>query len=250
MPKISMADISYCLRNLKNPRVIATADEARGVSGFPVPETWADLISLDGVSIPALRRLWQPVRDKLPQTMEALEERLQGMAILTVDDQPPSLLYIFLEGDGKLCIYQGFPPLETGKIPPALSPILPSLPRDLWDLYAIHDGWYLALSHSSGHLPVREWSLLSWDEWRLEKKLVERMPIRPDRTLVVYNQGGGGYLGFALPKPGETGGTRPLSFWSNRLTEPRVGIDFWKAFDEWTVAGFEERPFAMTDEIW
>jgi hypothetical protein len=238
MCQITSNAILGALRNLKNPQIVASADEVSRELVSQIPGLWLDLVSLDQVSISALRELWKPVRDRIPETMEEMEATIRGLAILIEDAAPPSLLYIFLDKQEKLGFHRGFPPIENNQIPPKILPVWSKLPSDFLELYTVHNGWYYMHAHSRGHLPVSEWSFLSWEEWLLEDELVKRMPIRPEQTVVVYAQGGAGYLGFELPVSTKVGEATPLMLWSYDLANPRIGIEFWDVFDELTSVHF------------
>lgn len=245
---IERSFILKALTPLKNPRLYVTPDDAGKALARQVPEDWWALASLEAVPLEALRRLWQPVATSLPETMAELEATLQGVAVLAEADTPPSLLYVFEDRAGAPIFYQGFAPLRHAAIPARWRPAWDQLPQRLRALYAVHDGWYLIFSHSGGHLPIAQWSLLSGETWRLEQQLLDRMPIDPARTLVVYAQGGGGYLGFQLPPPGAEGLATPLELWSRDLAHPRVGIDFQARFDAWTSAVMVEMTL-RTEEV-
>lgn len=243
---LSLSAVLNALPSLRSPRLCVTPADAGEERAEQAPEAWWELASLEQVDLDALRGLWEPVARVIPQTVGELEATLQRAVVLLEEGQRPSLLYLFSDVEGTLVLYRGYPPLQHAALPARWRPLWEQLPPTLHDLYAVHDGWYLIPSHSGGHLPVAGWSLLSDDEWRLEKRLVERMPIAPERTVVVYSQGGGGYLGLQLPRSGEAGPVTPLELWSRDLANPQVGIDFWTAFDEWTSAVLVE--MALRDE--
>jgi hypothetical protein len=246
MIQIATSFILESLPSLRNPQLCVTPAETGPGLAEQIPEAWWALASLEQVDLDVLRGLWEPVARVIPQTVQELEATLQGAVVLLEEGQRPSLLYVFSDVEGTLIFYRGFLPLQQEALSARWRPIWEQLPPTLRDLYAVHDGWYLIPSHSGGHLPVAGWSLLSDDEWRLEKGLVDRMPIVPERTVVIYAQGGGGYLGLQLPGSGEKHPVTPLELWSHDLANPQVGIDFWTAFDEWTSAVLVE--MALRDE--
>jgi hypothetical protein len=100
----------------------------------------------------------------MPRTFDELARTLYGLVLLTEDDQPPSLLYVFLS-EGDLDYYRGFLPVQEHEIPSHISSFWYRLPADFRQLYAIHDGWALLHLMSSGHVPIHKLSLLSFEEF-------------------------------------------------------------------------------------
>jgi hypothetical protein len=100
----------------------------------------------------ALAALWQPVADKLPRTVQMLQRKLAGFAILTTDAVPMSLLYLLDEGRD-LMAFRGFPPVAT--LPEAAR----ALSVDLSPLYRLHDGWVNLFSGEDGPAPSGQWKV-------------------------------------------------------------------------------------------
>jgi hypothetical protein len=232
---------------LENPRFLRTPHGLEPDIAGRVPDIWWDLVLAEERYAEILKHLWAPVAARLPETLAELTAMLQGAVVLVEQGNAPSLLYVFEDEAGEPVFYQGFLPLRHDTLPSRWRSVWGRLPAALHNLYTVHNGWYLIPSHSGGHLPVTAWSFLSDDEWRLERQLVERMPIDPDRTVVVYAHGGGGYLGFELSAVGENGPATPLQLWSHDLTNVHKHIDFWATFDGWTVAVLEDMALRNND---
>ena len=248
MATISTATILEALSNLNDIQLITSPNQIPKVFNNQVPDLWGALLASKDNQLSILKQLWQPISPKIPQTMAELQATLQGIAILIEDGHPPSLLYIFLNKKGKLSFHRGYPPLKTEQLPQDILPIWSNLPEEFRNLYIIHNGWFSLHSRSRGHLPVNKWSFLSSSEWLLEDEVVAQLPISPKQTLIVYDQGGGGYLGFVLPSKSNIGQVTPVEIWLTNLTEPDTGIDFWSVYDEMTVASFLEMAWREDEE--
>jgi hypothetical protein len=229
-------DVLAKLGNRRNPRLLLSRQEAGKEELAAIPEAWWELLSLDEVNLDGLTDLWQPVAGRLPQLMEELKNTVLGLAIFLEEGMPPSLLYIFKGQDGGgLLLRQGFPPLDKKGLDEDLAAIYDKLPAEARKLYAIHDGWSLLASQSSGHLPSTSWSLLSWPEWMLEKHIVAAMSVPPERCALLYSDGSSRYLGYALPEG--KGKAKAIVFDEGKLRE---GVDFFEEYDEWTSAKFHD----------
>lgn len=240
MSELSRENILHSLRNLREAQIMLSVEEVDLDIKKQIPAAWLDLISLDGIRFADLQRLWQPVVPKLTRVFDELARTIRGLAILLEEGKPPSLLYIFSKKE-KLYYHRGFPPLEEGAIPAHLQPVWSKLPQDFRELYTIHNGWFALHSKSMGHLSIDKLSLLSSeDEWDLESEIINNMPIDPERTIIVFSNGGSGYIGFELPESEKTSEAKPLIWWSDKPTEPELSIKFWPVFDAWTAINFEE----------
>ena len=239
MTELSKANILHTLRNLKNPQVMLSATEVNQEVASQIPKEWLSLLSLGEIDFDKLQELWHPVGDNISTVMEELERTIQGLAILIEDNQQPSLLYIFL-GNEKLYYHRGFPPLKDDDIPREIANIWGNLPLDFRDLYTIHNGWVSLHSKSMGHLPADKLSLLCWEEWSLEAEVIESTPINPEKTVIVFTNGGSGYLGFELSDLKGASEAKPLIWWSNKPSQPELNIEFWSVFNTWISMDFAD----------
>jgi hypothetical protein len=82
--------------------------------------------------------------------------------------------------------------------------------------------------------------LKNFEEWGLEPRVVQHMPVHPQRVAIVFRSGGRGYIGFEIAESGEPDAARPLVFWSNKPSEPEFGQKFWPVFDAWVTIGLEQ----------
>lgn len=223
------------LQRLKKPKLFV-ADSKRKPKG--VPSLWWEMTALPELSIPTLRQIWQPVYQLLPATLEEVETTLVGTVVLTEVGEKASLLYLFrYESSGNLAFYRGHSPLTPDEIPTRWQTIWEQLPTDLQQLYAIHNGWYALFSHSGGHLPLTKWSLLADAEWDLEQETAAALPFDLDKILLIYRDGGGGYLGFVLP---DNTDLIPIAWRTQQATQLEQAISFWQKYDQTTSANFAE----------
>ncbi|HLP88951.1 MAG TPA: SMI1/KNR4 family protein [Nostocaceae cyanobacterium] len=241
MSQLTQADIlndleGYCY----NPKLIIDHQDIPPEVISQIPPSWLSLLSLGTVEFTKLRELWQPVIHRVEMIIENLESRLQGLAILIEDNQPPSLLYIFLN-DEELYYHRGFPPLTEKEITETVKPFWSKLPEDFKKLYTIHNGWTSMFDMSMGHKPIDKISLLSSTEWSLEAKVIENLPINYTKTIIVFTNGGSGYIGFELPELDRE--PRPLIFWSDKPTQPDLDIKFWTIFNTWISIDLQSKDY-------
>jgi hypothetical protein len=235
MTELTTDTILVRLQRLENPKLVGAESKRKPKT---VPAIWWELVSLQDVAVPTLRQIWQPVHQLLPATMEEVETTLVGTAVLTETGENPSLLYLFrYESSGNLTFYRGYPPLTQADIPARWQAIWERLPEDFRQLYAVHNGWYALLSKSGGHLPIAEWSLLADEAWSLEKEIAAALPFAPDKILLVCRDGGGGYLGFALPDAGEA---IPVAWRTQQASQLEQNILFFNKYDQTTSGNFAE----------
>ena len=235
MTELTTDTILARLQRLENPRLY-DADSKRKPKAAPA--LWWELVSLQDVAVPTLRQIWQPVYTLLPATMEEVETTLVGTAVLAETGEKPSLLYLFRYGSsGNPTFFRGYPPVIPDDIPARWQGIWARLPEDFRQLYAVHNGWYALLSRSGGHLPLAEWSLLSDEEWSLERDIAAALPFAPDKILLVCRDGGGGYLGFALPDSGEV---IPVAWRTQQASQLEQNIHFFARYDQMTSGNFAE----------
>jgi hypothetical protein len=240
MTNLSAEGIIAELISHNNPKVFITPDELSDEIKVQIPNKWSELINLGNVDLSRLREYWKSVYELIPVTMEEMEATIQGLVLLTEDGQPPSLLYVFINDEDGLDFYRGFPPMNLSQQDTRTVEIMEVLPGEFRKLYEIHNGWYFLYPMSRGHLPTEKWSFLKDDEWGLESEALKKIPIDPDRTLIVYAHGGGGYLGIELPAGREQGKAMAVEIWSRDIVNPTINLDFWMAYDEWTSAFFVE----------
>ena len=235
MSGLTIETILARLQRLENPKLYWVESKRKPKTISPL---WWELASLRDVTVPTLRQIWQPVYHLLPATMEEVETTLIGTAVLTESGEKPSLLYLFrYESSGNLTFFRGYPPVTLDDIPARWQGIWARLPEDFRQLYAVHNGWYALLSRSGGHLPLAEWSLLSDEEWSLERDIAAALPFAPDKILLVCRDGGGGYLGFALPDSGEV---IPVAWRTQQASQLEQNIHFFARYDQMTSGNFAE----------
>lgn len=232
---------NYC----DNPRLITHIQDIPQDVLSQIPEAWLDILALAEIDITKLRELWQPVLPKVEMIMEDLESRLQGLSILMEDNKPPSLLYIFLNEE-ELYYHRGFPPLQDQEVPESIKPFWSRLPEDVKQLYTIHNGWVSLFDFSMGYKPIDKISVLSSTEWNLEPEVIKNLPIDYTKTIILFTNGGSGYIGFELPEDNEIKETTPLIFWSNKPTEPELNIKFWTIFNTWISIDLQSKDYNQT----
>jgi hypothetical protein len=246
MSQISESSIFKDIENYcYNPQLITDIQDIPQDVLSQIPQSWLGLLSLEEVDFTKLRELWQPILYRVEVIIEDLESRLQGLAILIEDDKPPSLLYIFLN-DEELYYHRGFPPLQEQEITEGIKPFWSKLPEDLKKMYTIHNGWVSLFDLSMGYKPVDKISVLSSTKWNLEPEVIRNLPIDYTKTIILFANGGSGYIGFELPEDHEMKEPRPLIFWSNKPTEPNLDIKFWTIFNTWISIDLQSKDYNQT----
>ncbi len=181
-----------------------------------------------------LRALWQPIIPYAKEFLDTLEEKIQGVAVGVADNLPPALLYLF-SLEGELFLRQGFLPLHVENMPEHQRRIWETLPLEVRALYTIHNGWG-DLYGTDGHLPVEKWWCLAdiWD------------PANPHegidlaQTIIMFENGGGSYLGFETPAANATPPLRSravISWHNGRFDRNR---EFMNTFSAWVSAQLDE----------
>lgn len=238
--KYTSSDILQTLNNLNAPKIYISAEDIPEKIKSNIPAIWLKYISLymEDDAVEEAMELWKPVAHLLPDTMDNLWSTVQGLVLLTEENHPPSLLYIFITHSGKLILYRGNQPLSKQDIPNHLSGIWNRLPKEVHNLYDIHNGWLTSRSLCGGHLPVQQWSFLSDSQWSLEPHNIIKMLIPPEQTLVVYESGTESCIGFEIPA-NEQELLIPVAFYYTQLGEMER-VNFWEAFDEYTSPLFNE----------
>ncbi len=243
MTQLSKSNISLALHNLKNPDIILSPDDVSQSIRQTIPDSWLNLLSLGNVNFSEVYQLWHPVADKMPNLMVELERTLQGIAILTQEDKPPALLYIFVGQNKEFYFYQGFPPLKDSDIPPNIAMFWYQLPPDFRSLYTIHNGW-IDTFDSMGHLPIDKLLFFSKNNWYPDE--LDSLPFNPEKTVFVCQTGGSGYLGFELPKYQDTRDALPLIWWTSTPSCNQKGIEVFPILDELISAQFETNKTSLS----
>ncbi|MTJ10907.1 MULTISPECIES: SMI1/KNR4 family protein [unclassified Anabaena] len=246
MSQITKSNILNYLENYcYNPQLITDIQDIPQDVLSKISQSWLGLLSLEEVDFTKLRELWQPILHRVEVIIEDLESRLQGLAILIEDNKPPSLLYVFLN-DEELYYHRGFPPLQEQEIMEGIKPFWSKLPEDLKKLYTINNGWLSLFDLSMGHKPVDKISVLSSTEWNLEPEVIRNLPLNYTKTIILFANGGSGYIGFELSEDNEMKKPRPLIFWSNKPTEPDLDIKFWTIFNTWISIDLQSKDYNQT----
>jgi hypothetical protein len=187
-----------------------------------IPGKWKEALSQDDPVKAVLDSLWKPVADNLPRTLRVLRRSLQGIGLLSTLEMPLSLVYFFRK-NGKAYAFRGYLPGQINNAEHV------KLPAEFLGFYQIHDGWVDIFSRSNGPAPSNTWLFLS-EILDAPEREVARADFNPEHFLVVFNNGGGSYLGFDLSQP------RPLCFIWWKEDPPEIVPDFWKELDEWIAA--------------
>ena len=200
--------------------VLLPAPTAALPAGAAVPAAWRALLARPDAHRRVVQELWGPVARRLPATAHMLSSRVQALALLLTDSEPPSLLYAFTES-ADVFAHRGFAPAE------ALPPEAAKLPVDLTELYRVHDGWVDLFGGDAGPLPASKW---------------RRVPSLRD-------PGAGGFL--ELFTHGATSMGFDLTETPPQCLELRGGdeevervADFWARLDEWLSADLEDMDVA------
>ena len=180
------------------------------------PRAWQNLITRETAEIrQSLPTTWGPMANRLPQTVAAWQNILQGVAYLTTDQRPPSLLYFYRRGT-EIFAYRGYAPVELSR------PETNSLPPAISEVYKVHNGLIDVFSWAMGPLPEVDWHYLSDD------------PTTPAGSfLVLFNNGGGASVGFDLSEE------PALSYVVWPDDPPNLAPDFWGAIDDWMASGLK-----------
>lgn len=207
-----------------------------------VPRAWMEILTSPDPRA-AAARLWQPVADRVPRIYTALQQRLQGVALLRTEETPVSLVYLFSEGDDWVP-YRGLPPSSED------GPMDQRVPADFLEFYGIHDGWTLYYSEDGGPAPRRRWVTLS-NVW---KDVVWKLPpgdLSEEQTIAVYRDGDELALAF------DTSAAPALPLRCHGDGSVDVLIDLWAALDrevgdlldtlDWTELSDETSPEPVTD---
>ena len=243
MTKMTKLDILNDLNNYcSNPQIIINSQDIQNLSPeilAQIPKLWLDILSLGKVDFDRLRELWQPVINKFGVVFEELKKRLQGLVILLEDNQLPSLLYIFFNGEELFC-HRGFFPIKIQEIPEKIKPFWLALPEDVRKLWNIHNGWVCLFSLSNGHMPIHMLHLLSQDWWGIEVEVIENLPFDNENTVIVFNYGGSGCIGFEISHQENKIESRPLVIWWNNATNPDLDDnDFWNIYNDRLITNLE-----------
>lgn len=191
------------------------------ISGIDIvlPELWRNALSQNDPINITIQTIWNPMVEDLPKTLEVLKTSLQGIGLLSTRENPLSLVYFF-KMNNKAYAFRGYDPSYKSK-----SGVV-SLPTDFLKFYEVHNGWIDVSSNSSGPMPNNSWFFLS--EILDEPEIRETQPyFDPYQFLVVFNNGGGDYLGFDISQP------QPLCYIWWKDDSPEIVPDVWKELDEW-----------------
>jgi hypothetical protein len=172
-----------------------------------------------------IARLWKPVVDILPRTVDALQRKLRRVALLSTDSDQFSLLYFF-EVDEMSYIFRGREPLKTDEV---RCPI----PANFLKFHLhLHNGWIDYYSRDKGPLPNKLWQPMS--EW-VDTRMVPRSAARVDfnKVLIVYRTDPGVLIGCDLSKSPP----RYLAWDEDRL---RLIPDIWSFIDDETSEFIEQ----------
>jgi hypothetical protein len=180
------------------------------------PVAWHGILTSEAAQTrAALGTIWGTMAAKIPKTLAAWKKILQGVAFVTTDQRPPSLLY-FYRRDGEVYAYRGYAPVKLSRREASL------LPPTISEFYQVHNGLVDVFSWAMGPLPEPDWHYLSDD------------PSTPAGSfLVLFNNGGGASAGFDLSEE------PALSYIVWPDDPPNLAPDFWGAIDDWMATGLE-----------
>lgn len=118
-----------------------------------IPETWREAVRPDSDPRAFVRRLWQPVEQLLPRTLDLLARHTDGLLLMTTASRPCSLVYCF-GTDRQLFAQRGFLPCSAE----ASSQLAArTLPFDVLPFYRVHDGFVDFFASDGGPLPLAQW---------------------------------------------------------------------------------------------
>lgn len=236
----------FLLQKYQNARLFFSREELETDIQDRIPELWIPILGFptDEAEFAAIQSLWSPVIERLPKTMDQLARVTRGVVLLVDEHNTPSLLYAYANKKGQPRFHQGCLPLTEKSIPLDLAILWSRLPDEFRRLYAIHDGWNVLNRRDMGHLFVQDVNLLSWEEWDLEPEVIATTPVSVERTMIVFESGGSGYMGFEIAEK-EGDEARSLVWWSNKPKNPDLKIHFWPVFDTWISIHFEEMAYSF-----
>ena len=108
------------------------------------------------------------------------------------------------------------------------------MPVGLLGFYGVlHNGWTEVASNALGPIPIEQCYTLSEGEWELDED-IDISKLNLDKFLVVFNNGGSGYLCADLQHPEDN----CLIWWND--DSPLKQSSFWGVMDSWIEIGFEE----------
>lgn len=217
---------------VRRSALIISAEEAGRVPGV-----WVSALRQQEQGIKSWAALWQPYQNLLPGVYDFLQHQVRGVCLLREEQSPPSLLYVFSEGDANY-FYRGYPALGSQQ-PEDSHNVWKHLPPRLQEFYAtLHNGWTYLSSDAMGPLPLADIELLSDQDWDLEPGDEAALPFRLDQVLTVFRSGGGDLLGldFGAGAPED----QALAWWHEEPLKPDVSQNFWALMDGWISGQMED----------
>jgi hypothetical protein len=74
-------------------------------------------------------------------------------------------------------------------------------------------------------------------------KVIKNLPINYQNTMIIFSNGGSGYIGFELSHQKNKTEPRSLIFLSNKPTKPDLDINFWTIFNTWIIIDLQEKDY-------
>ncbi len=223
---------------IRNPRLALTPEELE--PGLNIPQTWIDLLRQQRDTGRAnVSELWREMETELPSVLEFLRNNLQGIGVMTEENNRSWLIY-FYTIDGEIYFYKGGVPLGKA-IPPELIERYKLMPSKLRYFHSsVHNGWTFLPSNALGPLPVEDTFFLSELEWDMEEGDEEKLPFKLENVLAVFANGGGDYLCLDTGEEKNPELSMALIWWHEEPLAPDMYVNFWPAMNEWMKTGFEE----------
>lgn len=181
-----------------------------------IPKEWAAVLASENARTEVVKVVWAPMAPRLRRTLREFKRSLQGVAVLTTDSRPPSIVYFFTVKEGDLPhYYRGFAP--AAKLPP----VAKQLPDEFVQFYRMHDGWVDAFQFL-GPSPSWHWHTMS------------NKPKEPaGKFLIIFVGNGGDLLGYDLRE------TPPPCYLVTEDEPPEVVPKIWSEIDKWVSTQLE-----------
>jgi len=220
---MNIKTIEYITDFLDNPKIIDTKllsdDMLR-----QIPDWWKECFKYpNGERVKFVVQKWRSMEAFLPITLTFLENNLTEVEFVSHSGSPISMIYKFEFENTEPSYYEG-------RVCASYETIQHNIPLGLKKFYTeLHNGWTEVASDALGPMPVEKLYTVTDGGWELEDTDFDT-----DNLLVVFNNGGSGYLCADLQKPE----TSCVIWWNDDAPMPQTS--FWGVMDAWIEIGFED----------
>lgn len=215
--------IKYITDFLDNPKVIDPKLLSEDILS-QIPDWWKKSFNYsNGKRVEFIIEKWRGIEPFLPITFSFLENNLTEVEFVSHAGSPISMIYKFEFDNTEPSYYEGriCAPFET---------IQHNIPLGLKKFYTeLHNGWTEIASDALGPMPVEKLYTVTDGGWELENNDFDT-----DNLLVVFSNGGGGYLCADLQRPEEN----CIIWWNDEA--PMSQVSLLGVMDAWIEIGFED----------